>query len=91
MTTNIINAIVTAYVATGNLDASGHIPKVGITCAGPRNIPLYTKVYIEHVGWRLVTDRINKRFNGRFDIFVADKSTALKFGKQTLKVTIYNS
>lgn len=85
----ITNLICTAYVATGHLCADGHLPKEGFTCAGPRNIPLGTHIYIESIGERTITDRTRKKYNGRIDIFIRDKKKALIFGKRKLKITIY--
>ncbi len=83
----LTNAIVTAYVATGNPCADGHMPQVGITCAVPRNLPLGCRVIIEgheYVG----QDRTAKKFDGRFDLFFAGRAEAIKFGRQKKNVTV---
>lgn len=82
-------AACTAYTATGSVCADGHYPVAGKTCAGPRWVPLGTRVYIAGVGWRTVTDRLNKRHakSNRYDIFMASEQQARRFGKQQLKVT----
>lgn len=87
MTTNILTAIVTAYISTGHPCANGHYPKCSYTVAIPRSYPLGTKVQIDGK-WYVGGDRTNKRFDGRFDIFVASKEEAILFGKQTKQVTI---
>ena len=93
--TNLLGTLaVTAYISTGHVCSDGKMPRVGITCAASRSIPLGTHVYIEGVGERLVEDRTNKRFdsktitNSRLDLFVSDRKTALKWGKRKLKVWI---
>lgn len=88
-------SIITAYCActiccgpreTG-LTASGHHPIQGTTIAAPRSIPLGTKVAIgNHV--YTVQDRTARRFDGRWDIYFASHKDALRFGKQTLQITI---
>lgn len=89
--TNLISAaIVTAYIRTGQPCANGHMPQVNHTIAAPRNIPLGSHVVIDGNIYT-VEDRTAKRFNGRFDIFMASKAEAINFGKKTnsVKVTIY--
>ena len=68
MITILTNAIVTAYVATGNPCADGSQPRAGITIAIPRRFALDSKVIVdehEYIGM----DRTAKRFDGRFDLF----------------------
>ena len=87
MPTNLITAIVTAYCATGHPCADGRYPEEGVTIAAPRCIPLGTRV---EVGGHIFTveDRTNKRFDGRWDVFMVDRKRCLQWGKQTLKVKI---
>jgi 3D (Asp-Asp-Asp) domain-containing protein len=91
---------VTAYCAckkccgrwSGGPTASGKMPVVGVTCAGPRSIPFGTRVRIEGVGVRVVQDRLAKRFDNRFDVFFGSDEQAheraLRFGKRQLKVEV---
>ena len=94
LTTLILtNCILTAYVTTGNLDASGSIPVQYSTIAsGRRDIPLGSKVTIGNYTFTL-NDHMNKRFNGqnRFDIFFGNNLKAAKeFGiKHNITITIY--
>lgn len=88
-------AVITAYChcalccgKPGQPTASGVMPVVGITVAGPRNIPFGTRVYIEGVGELIVQDRTAKRFDGRWDVFKASHKEAQLFGKVKRKVTI---
>jgi len=91
---------VTAYCAckkccgkwSGGPTASGRMPVAGITVAGPRSVPFGTRVRIEGVGVRVVQDRLAKRFDNRFDVFLGSDEQAhgkaLRFGKRTLKVEV---
>ncbi len=88
MTNFLATLAVTAYVATGHPDASGHAPIAGITCAAPRSIPLGTRLYIDGVGERIVTDRTARRYDGRVDLFMGDRRAAVKWGKRWRKVWI---
>jgi 3D (Asp-Asp-Asp) domain-containing protein len=92
----ITNFIITAYCActiccgpraTG-LAANGKPPVEGITVAGPRRLPLGTKVWIDGVGNRIVQDRLAKRYDNRFDVYFKRHDDAKRFGIRTLKVRI---
>lgn len=94
----ITNLIITAYCActiccgtkaTG-LAANGKKPIEGITCAASRSIPLGTKIYIHSLGWRTVTDRTAKRYDGRIDIFFNSHTKAKQFGIKKLNVDYEN-
>ena len=86
--TLITNLIVTAYLATGHLDASGHKPVAGLTCAASRQYPFKTVIEIDGRKW-IVTDRLNKRFDNRVDLFFGnDRKAALQFGRQKKSVKI---
>lgn len=86
---------ITAYCAcrkctkgTG-ITASGRKPVEGRTVAASRSIPLGTKIHIGGgIGWRVVEDRLAKRFDGRVDIYFRSHAEALKFGKQNRAVKI---
>ena len=85
--TNILTAVVTAYIATGHPTASTKMPQAGRTVALPRRFPLGSIVEID--GHRFVgEDRTARRFDGRFDIFVDSRVTAINWGKQTLQVKV---
>ena len=89
MTTNIITAVVTAYLWTGHPCSDGHYPVVGKTIAVPRAVPLGSTVIIEGRKY-LAEDHTAKKYDGRFDIYMGnDRTKALNWGKQTLTVTIY--
>jgi 3D (Asp-Asp-Asp) domain-containing protein len=87
LTTNIITAFVTAYVATGHVCANGHYPHAGYTIAAPRRFALGGDVFIGG-HWYKIEDRTNKKYDGRFDIFVSTKQEALQWGKKQMKVRI---
>ena len=92
MITNL--CIVTAYCAcklccgsqAQGITASGLRPIEGITIAASRKIPFGTKMYIENVGWRVVQDRLAKKYDSRIDLYFARHKDALQFGKKKLKV-----
>lgn len=93
--TNIL-VVVTAYCLckqccgpnVRGINASGHKPTAGISIAGPRKYPLGTKVIIAGHTYTL-DDRLAKRFDNRFDIFMSSHKQAINFGIRTNKVTIY--
>ena len=90
--TNVVT--VTAYcackeccgpLATG-ITASGKKPRQGTTAAGPRALPIGTKVWIEGVGKRIVQDRTAQRYDGRFDVYFRRHKDAKAFGIRQVKV-----
>jgi 3D (Asp-Asp-Asp) domain-containing protein len=88
MLTILTNAFVTAYIATGHVCANGVYPHVHRTIAAPRWVALGSRVFVcgkEYV----VEDRTARRYDGRFDIFVATKQEALTWGKRKETITIY--
>ena len=86
MSTNIITALVTAYVATGRPCANGKMPTSG-TCALPRQFPLGSKVIVGGHTFH-GDDRTALRYNGRIDLFVDSKKHALEWGIHRMTVTI---
>lgn len=68
--------------SAGRRTASGEVPKAGVTIAAPRRIPFGTRLWIEGLGWRVVQDRLAKRYDNRIDVFVNNHHAALAFGKQ---------
>lgn len=92
-----VGATVTAYCAchkccgkwsAAGVTARGTKPRTGFTAAGPRNIRLGTRVYIEGIGVRVIEDRTARRFDGTWEIFFHKHSEALRFGRQQRKITI---
>ena len=69
--------------------ANGKPPVEGVTCAGPRRLPLGTVVWIEGVGRRVVTDRTARRYDGRFDVYFKSHRDAKRFGIRQAKVATY--
>jgi 3D (Asp-Asp-Asp) domain-containing protein len=98
--TNIITAVViTAYCNCtkcthgDNITARGNAPREGITVAAPRAVPLGTKAAITVPGAFtnrifVVEDRTARRFDGRWDIFIASHERAKRFGKQNGEIKI---
>lgn len=56
--------------------------------ACPRNIPFGSKVEIEGKIFEC-QDRMNKRYDNRFDIWFASKTEAKDWGKQVKEVIVY--
>lgn len=89
--------VITAYCACTiccgpnavNLAANGKPPIAGITVAGPRRYPLGTKIHIEGIGDRIITDRLARKYDNRIDIFMSNHKDARKFGIKTNNVTIH--
>lgn len=93
-------AIATAYCAcgfnpecpSGTLTAIGKLPVPGITVAAPRSVPFGTRVRItleDGRRWTLVAqDRTHRRFDGRWDIFMASHSEAVAFGVRKARIEI---
>ena len=73
---------------SGGPTASGIMPRAGITVAAPRSIPFGTRVRIGDLGVFVVQDRLAKRYDNRFDVFMESHATARAFGKRSLKVTV---
>jgi 3D (Asp-Asp-Asp) domain-containing protein len=69
-----------------NRTASGNRPVAGITAAGPRWVPFGTRVWIEGVGWRVVQDRLNRKYEGRWEVFFSTHREAKQFGKRKLQI-----
>lgn len=93
-TSNAHSDTITAYCAcpkccgpnARGITASGKKVAVGMV-AGPRRIPLGTKVLIGGNPYT-VEDRTAKRYDGRWDIYFDNHKQALRFGKRELKVII---
>ena len=95
----LAQAVFTAYCScvlccgTGavNKTAAGTRPVQGVTIAGPRSIPLGTKVDVRlPSGWHrfVVEDRTARRFDGRFDIYFESHKAAKVFGRKQLEYRI---
>ena len=88
--------VVTAYCActiccgpsAKGITASGNKPRQGYTVAAPRNIPFGTKLFIPSVGWRIVEDRLAKRYDNRIDVYYKSHKKAKEFGIRTNTITI---
>jgi 3D (Asp-Asp-Asp) domain-containing protein len=68
--------------------ASGLRPVEGTTIAGPRWVPLGTRVVVSGVGTFVVQDRMSERHEGRWDIYKASHGRAKDFGKREFHVRI---
>lgn len=88
-----LEATVTAYSSTRHqasrhptITASGRHVRNGIV-ACPRRFPFGTKVRIAGKIYRC-EDRLNTRFDNRFDIWKSNSAAARSFGKQELPVVV---
>lgn len=68
--------------------ANGAWPIQGITCAAPRSVPFGQRVWVEGVGVLTVQDRMPRRFEGRWDVFLSSHAAAKKFGKRRLRIKL---
>ena len=91
-------ALVTAYCPCAQCcgranrpAANGQPPRAGLTIAGPRSIPLGTRVHIEGIGIRTVTDRLARSCDNRFDLFLPTHAAAKAWGLQDRRVTILST
>ena len=79
---------ITAYAYTGSPCADGSMPEVGVTIA-QNNLPFGTKVYIDGVGVRTVTDRGPGYMGDEWlDLYLGDTQECISFGDQVRKVYI---
>lgn len=67
--------------------ASGAKPRAGITIAAPRSVPMGTRVYVAGLGWRVVQDRLARRHDDRWDVFVSTHEQARRFGVRRVRIT----
>lgn len=84
MTQGVFGATITGYCPC--VACCGPTPDVsktfpGLSCAGPRALEKGSIVYIEDVGFRVVTDRTHIKYDGRFDVCFQTHREALKQGK----------
>lgn len=87
---NILAATITAYchcaeccTAEGKLTANSTRPIVGVTIAAPRSVPFGTWVEVRVSGRiyrRRVDDRLARRHEGKWDVFMASHAEAQRFG-----------
>lgn len=74
--------------ATGiNLKAN---PGLKVIAVDPNVIPLGSKVYVEGYGYAVAGDTGGAIKGNKIDLFMANRSAALAFGRQQVKVTILN-
>lgn len=70
------------------ITANGEEVKQG-TIACPQRYKFGTKVIIRNVEYKC-NDRMHSKYKNNFDIWVGDKQEALSFGRQSLKVQVYD-
>ncbi|WP_341482369.1 ubiquitin-like domain-containing protein [Bacillus kexueae] len=74
--------------ATGyNLKAN---PQAKVIAVDPSVIPLGSKVYVEGYGYAVAADTGSAIKGNKIDVFFADKSTAYRWGRKTVKIRVLN-
>lgn len=76
----------TAYAWTGNPCANGEYPVEGYTVAS-NYYPIGTRLWIEGIGERVVTDT-GGMSNNVIDIYMGDEETCIQFGRQSAEVYV---
>ena len=95
MITNIVVATITAYCAcktccgpnAKGITASGKTPTINHTVAARRSIPFGSQVIIGQQRY-VVEDRLAKRYDSRFDIYMSSHKAAREFGIKTQQVKV---
>lgn len=93
-----INVTATAYTAYCNgcsgVTATGinlrKNPGLKVIAVDPKVIPLGTKVHVEGYGYAVAGDTGGAIKGNKIDLFMSSKSSALKFGRQTVQVKVLN-
>lgn len=93
-----ITVTATAYTAYCNgcsgITATGinlrKNPDMKVIAVDPKIIPLGSKVYVPGYGEAIAGDKGGAIKGNKIDVFINNKSSANKWGKQTLKITVYN-
>lgn len=73
--------------ATGRT-ATGMKAKFGVVAVDPRVIPLGSLVYVEGYGFAIASDKGSAIKGNKIDLCYASRSTALAFGRRTVKVHV---
>ena len=73
--------------ATGRT-ATGMKAKYGVVAVDPRVIPLGSLVYVEGYGFAIASDKGSAIKGNKIDLCYASRSTALAFGRRTVKVHV---
>lgn len=76
----------TAYAWTGNTCANGEYPVEGYSVAS-NYYPIGTRLYIEGIGERVVTDT-GGMSSGVIDLYLGDEETCIQFGRQSANVYV---
>ena len=70
------------------ITASGARVREGTTVACPPELPFGTRVHIAGVGERTCLDRGSAIKGRRLDVYIADRSEALRFGRKKVPVIV---
>lgn len=93
--TNVLTAVITAYCScklccgpnAKGITANGRKPVEGITIAASRRLPFNTDVILNGRTYK-VQDRLARRYDSRFDIYMSSHQSALNFGIRTQQVLV---
>lgn len=90
--TRMMRMEATAFTQTGNLTASGTVPRKGIVAADPAILPLGSRIRISdagvHNGVYTVADTGGHIDGHRIDVFVTTAASAKKFGRKMVTVHV---
>ncbi|WP_412767176.1 3D domain-containing protein [Brevibacillus agri] len=76
------------FTPTHGITASGARVREGVTAACPPELPFGTRVHIEGVGERVCLDRGGAIKGRRLDVYMTDRSEALRFGRKKALVLV---
>ena len=68
-----------------NVTASGAQVVIGETAAAGPGVPFGTRVWIENIGFRTITDRGGRIGDGNIDLVVETQEEAFEIGRKTVK------
>ena len=84
----------TAYTSqdpgVGTITATGATLRHGIIAVDPRVIPLGTKLYVPGYGYGVAADTGGAIKGNKIDLAYMNRTEALKFGRQTLTIRVYD-
>ncbi|RFU67908.1 LysM peptidoglycan-binding domain-containing protein [Peribacillus saganii] len=64
-------------------------PSIKAISVDPRIIPLGSKVYVEGYGYAVAADKGSAVKGSKIDVFIPNKSRAIKWGSKTVKVKVF--
>ena len=90
----VLTVEATAYSSqdpgVGTITATGETLRHGIIAVDPRVIPLGTKLYVPGYGYGVAADTGGAIKGNKIDLAYMNRTEALKFGRQTLTIRVYD-